>query len=104
MASAAGKPRSAGFALALPNLSLHFGYDHSGAAGDRNRWHRRGLRALVALEVSAARRPTKDRSRTPIQRMSRENPLGGAPRTHGELLMLGVEVSVDGRRVYGPLW
>src|SRR5215469_14024324 len=28
-----------------------------------------------------------------IRRMSRENPLWGAPRIHGELLMLGIEVS-----------
>jgi len=28
-----------------------------------------------------------------IQRMSRENPLWGAPRIHGELLMLGIEVA-----------
>ena len=28
-----------------------------------------------------------------IRRMSRENPLWGAPRIHGELLMLGIEVA-----------
>ena len=28
-----------------------------------------------------------------IQRMSRENPLWGAPRIHGDLLMLGIEVA-----------
>ena len=28
-----------------------------------------------------------------IPRMSRENPLWGAPRIHGELLMLGIEVA-----------
>jgi len=28
-----------------------------------------------------------------IRRMSRENPLWGAPRIHGELLMLGIEIS-----------
>jgi transposase InsO family protein len=31
--------------------------------------------------------------RAPIRRMSRENPLWGAPRIHGELLMLGIEVA-----------
>jgi hypothetical protein len=30
-----------------------------------------------------------------IRRMNRENPLWGAPRIHGELLMLGIEVAVQ---------
>jgi putative transposase len=35
-----------------------------------------------------------------IQQMSRENPLWGAPRIHGKLLMLGIDVAqIDG----GPL-
>jgi hypothetical protein len=48
------------------------------------RWKswRRGGRPRIAREVSDL-----------IRRMSRENPLWGAPRIHGELLMLGIEVS-----------
>jgi transposase InsO family protein len=39
-------------------------------------------------------RPRIDRElRQLIRRMSRENPFWGAPRIHGELLMLGIEVS-----------
>jgi hypothetical protein len=38
-----------------------------------------------------------------IRRMSRENPLWGAPRIHGELLMLGIEVAESTvSRYYGP--
>jgi hypothetical protein len=40
-----------------------------------------------------------------IRRMSRENPLWGAPRIHGELLMLGIEVAestVSRYQIYGP--
>ncbi len=50
----------------------------------------------------ATRRPPIPRDvRALISRMSRENPLWGAPRIHGELLKLGIEVSeatVPGRR------
>ena len=54
-------------------------------------WHRRGLRAYWRWK--SRRRggcPRIDREiRGLIRRMSRENPLWGAPRIHGELLMLG---------------
>jgi hypothetical protein len=59
------------------------------------RWRRAGFRALWRWK--SRRRPgraTIDRGlRELIQRMSRENPLWGASRIHGELLMLGVEVA-----------
>jgi hypothetical protein len=59
------------------------------------RWHRRGFRAYW-------RRKSRQRDGRPmidgeirdlIQRMSRDNPLWGAPRIHAELLMLGIEVA-----------
>jgi hypothetical protein len=59
------------------------------------RWHRRGFRAYWRWKSWRRRgRPRIDRDvRDVIRRMSRENPLWGAPRIHGELLMLGLEVS-----------
>ena len=58
------------------------------------RWHRRGFRAYWRWKSSrVGGRPKIDREiRDLIRRMSKENPLWGAPRIHGELLMLGIEV------------
>jgi hypothetical protein len=57
------------------------------------RWHRAGFR-MVWRWKSRAGRPRIDRGlRDLIRRMSRENPLWGASRIHGELLMLGFEVA-----------
>jgi hypothetical protein len=59
------------------------------------RWHRAGFRAFWRWKSKKrAGRPKIDRElRDLIQRMSRENPLWGASRIHGELLMLGFEVA-----------
>jgi transposase InsO family protein len=59
------------------------------------RWHRAGFRAFWRWRSrNRAGRPRIDRGlRDLIRRMSRENPLWGAPRIHGELLMLGFEVA-----------
>jgi hypothetical protein len=59
------------------------------------RWHRRGFRAYWRWKSrSLDGRPRIDRElQAFIRRMSRENPLWGAPRIHGELLMLGFEVA-----------
>ncbi|HEY4723064.1 MAG TPA: integrase, partial [Anaerolineae bacterium] len=59
------------------------------------RWHRAGFRAYWRRKSrNRAGRPKIDRGlRDPIQRMSEENPLWGAPRIHGELLILGFEVA-----------
>src|SRR5215831_2088209 len=61
------------------------------------RWHRAGFRWYWKL-ISRVRKPTR---RTPIARevrdlifqMVAENPTWGAPRIHGELLILGFDVS-----------
>jgi homeodomain-containing protein len=59
------------------------------------RWHRRGFRAYWHWKSRhVGGRPRLDSEiRALIRRMSRENPLWGAPRIHGELLMLGIEVA-----------
>jgi putative transposase len=60
-------------------------------------WHRAGFRLYWKL-ISRVRRPS-GRRQTPkevrelIFRMVAENPTWGAPRIHGELLMLGFDVS-----------
>jgi hypothetical protein len=82
------------------------------------RWHRAGLRAWWRWKS----RPRGGRPRTPdeirqlIREMSAANPLWGAPRIHGELLKLGMDVGQttwrstlrndDGRRrrAGGPLF
>jgi transposase InsO family protein len=59
------------------------------------RWHRRGFRAYWRWKSRRnGGRPRFDREiRDLIRKMSKENPLWGAPRIHGELLMLGIEVA-----------
>jgi hypothetical protein len=59
------------------------------------RWHRTGFRAYWRWKSQGlAGRPSIERElRDLIQRMSKENPLWGAPRIHGELLKLGFEVA-----------
>ena len=55
------------------------------------RWHRTGFRAYWRLKSRGQTgRPKIDRELCDlIRRMSKENPLWGAPRIHGELLKLG---------------
>ncbi|WP_428130517.1 integrase core domain-containing protein [Candidatus Binatus soli] len=56
-------------------------------------WHRQGFRLFWRWR-SRSGRPSADREiRNLIRQMSSANPLWGAPRIHGELLKLGIEVS-----------
>src|SRR5262245_43767877 len=59
------------------------------------RWHRVGFTGFWRWKSrNRTGRPKIDRDlRDLIQRMSKENPLWGASRIHGELLMLGFEVA-----------
>jgi transposase InsO family protein len=59
------------------------------------RWHRAGFKVYWRWKSrQRAGRPKIGRGlRDLIRRMCRENPLWGAPRIHGELLMLGFEVA-----------
>ena len=54
-------------------------------------WHRKGVRFYWRWRSRRAGRPTIGTEiRALIRRMSRDNPLWGAPRIHGELLKLGI--------------
>jgi hypothetical protein len=56
-------------------------------------WHRQGFRLFWRWR-SRTGRPSVDREvRDLIRQMSSANPLWGAPRIHGELLKLGIEIS-----------
>jgi hypothetical protein len=60
------------------------------------RWHRAGFRRYWTWlpRRGQSGRPTIDAHlRTLIARMATENPTWGAPRIHGELCMLGIDVS-----------
>jgi transposase InsO family protein len=59
-------------------------------------WHRKGFRLYWTWKSrrrGGGRPPIPRDVRALISRMSRGNPLWGAPRIHGELLKLGIEVS-----------
>jgi len=58
-------------------------------------WHRKGFRLFWTWKVRHGQpgRPTITREiRDLIRRMCRENPTWGAPRIHGELLKLGINI------------
>ena len=58
------------------------------------RWHREGFRRHWAVKCRRRGRPPIDpQIRALIRRMCEANPLWGAPRIHGELLKLGINVS-----------
>src|SRR6266436_6128636 len=56
------------------------------------RWHRAGFRRWKSRPLGG-RPPIETELRVLIPRMSVENPPWGAPRIHGELLKLGIEVA-----------
>src|SRR5712692_4406024 len=58
-------------------------------------WHRQGFKLFWSWKIRQGRvgRPVVSQAvRDLIRQMSRENPTWGAPRIHGELLKLGIEV------------
>jgi hypothetical protein len=56
-------------------------------------WHRRAFRIFWKVQRGKPGRPAVSAEiRALIRRMSRENPGWGAPRIHGELLKLGIEI------------
>ena len=59
------------------------------------RWHRGGFRLFWRWKSRrrAGRPAVSSEIRSLVRQMSRENPLWGAPRIHGELLKLGIDIS-----------
>jgi transposase InsO family protein len=58
-------------------------------------WHRQGFRLFWTWKVrrgQPGRPPVSKEIRQLIRKMSRENSLWGAPRIHGELLKLGIDI------------
>ena len=58
-------------------------------------WHRKGFRLFWTWKIRRCKpgRPTIPKEiRELIRTMSRENPIWGAPKIHGELLKLGIEI------------
>ncbi len=59
-------------------------------------WHRQAFRLFWTWKVrhgQPGRLPVSNEIQELIRQISRENPLWGAPRIHGELLKLGVDIS-----------
>jgi putative transposase len=59
-------------------------------------WHRKGFRLFWTWKIRhgrAGRPAIAGEVRDLIRKMSRDNPLWGAPHIHGELLKLGIEIS-----------
>src|SRR5439155_2034784 len=59
-------------------------------------WHRRGFRLFwswISRHKRSGRPGTRRELRDLVRKMAEANPLWGAPRIHGELLKLGIEIS-----------
>jgi putative transposase len=68
-------------------------------------WHRAGFRWFWTWKVRRGQlgRPVISREvRDLIRKMCRENPLWGAPRIHGELLKLGINIAESSVSKYMP--
>jgi hypothetical protein len=83
--------------VALPDLAAGHRRDDIGQAGDRGPMASQGLPPPLEHLSWRSRRPGRPKIGTEIRalirRMSRANPLWGAPRIHGELLKLGIKIS-----------
>src|SRR5271165_3200893 len=75
-------------------------------------WHRQGFRLFWRWRSKSGRPSVVREIRALIRQMSSANPLWGAPRIHGELLKLGIEISqatvakymVRRHRTPSPTW
>lgn len=70
------------------------------------RWHREGFRAYWRWKSRGERQPGRPKIGRDvvvlIKRMAHENVLWGAPRIHGELLRLGIEIAESTVATYMP--
>jgi hypothetical protein len=67
--------------------------------------HRKGLRLFWSWKVrrgQPGRPPVCQETRKLIRQMSHDNPLWGAPRIHGELLKLGIDIGETSVAKYRP--
>ena len=105
--------RPAPLGVALPGLAAGHQRRGAGQTSHRRQWHRKGFRLYWRWRSRRLGRPKMGTEiRNLIRQMSMANPLWGAPRIHGELLKLGIEVSqaTVGRylpwrpRVPSPTW
>src|SRR6201993_830277 len=80
-------------AISLVSINPTGSYDHK--TRDARALAQSWLSRLLALDIAptGGRPPIDTELRVLIRRMSVENPLWGAPRIHGELLKLGIEVA-----------
>jgi transposase InsO family protein len=75
-------------------------------------WHRQGFRLFWRWRSRSGRPSVDGETRDLVRQMSAANPLWGAPRIHGELLKLGIEISqatvakymMRGRGTPSPTW
>jgi transposase InsO family protein len=80
--------------VALSDLAAGHRCDGTGQARNRDRVASQGLPVLLALAIKSSWTAENDPEiRDLIRRMSTANPVWGAPRIHGELLKLGIEIS-----------
>ena len=94
--AAASPPRPRVLGLAISPVATLEGRPCHRQARDGHRLAPRGFRLFwkwKSCHGKPGRPRTSKEIRELIQRMSRENPLWGAPRNHGELLKLGIDVS-----------
>jgi putative transposase len=68
-------------------------------------WHRKAFRLFWTWKIrrgKPGRPPVPREVRDLIRRMSKENPGWGAPRIHGELLKLGINIGETSEQVSRP--
>jgi hypothetical protein len=69
------------------------GYDRVGQAGHRRPMAPSGFRRFWSWRSRSERPSVEREAQDLIRQMNTANPLRGAPRIHGELLKLGIEIS-----------